>query len=130
MAARSFTKRRNSGVSIWSALMALTRMPSLPSSTAATRIAWRSAALLPPYAAASRPGAMAAIDTAELEYGLPDEAREALIVTNVQRDSDGAARVRCSDLSRDRVRGRAVEIGHDDVRALFRETPGRGRSDT
>ena len=43
--------------------MAFTRIPSPPSSTAATLSACSSAALLPPYATASRPGTSAALDT-------------------------------------------------------------------
>ena len=50
-------------MSTWSALIAFTRIPSPPSSTAATRSAWSSAALLPPYATASLPGTSAAFDT-------------------------------------------------------------------
>ena len=48
LAARARTNCRNTGVSTWSALMAFTRIRSGPSSTAATRSAWSSAALLAP----------------------------------------------------------------------------------
>jgi hypothetical protein len=44
-------------------LIAFTRILSPPSSTAATRSAWSSAALLPPYATASLPGTTAAFET-------------------------------------------------------------------
>ena len=70
------------------------------------------------------------IETAELEHRLPNQACETLIVANVQFDANGAGWVCCSDLSRNRIRGRAVEVSHHDVRAFLREAPSGSPPDT
>src|SRR4029077_7047672 len=71
-----------------------------------------------------------AIDSAELEYRSPHQARETLVVPDVQLDTNGAARVRCFDPGRYRLGGSAVEVSDHDVRAFLDETPGGGLSDS